>query len=50
MTEVTHLLFGDRVGRVSPGEMQRRLTDPAFVAAMRYVQGTDPFGPGPGTG
>jgi PhnB protein len=64
VTEVTHLFFGDRVGRVrdplghlwwiqarveevSPEEMQRRLADPVFAAAMRYVQGTDLFGPGP---
>jgi PhnB protein len=61
VTEVTHLLFGDRVGRirdplgnvwwiqarveaVSPEEMQRRLSDPAFAEAMRYVQGADFFG------
>jgi hypothetical protein len=64
VTEVTHLLFGDRVGRVhdplghlwwiqarveevSPEEMQRRLADPVYAAAMRYVQGTDLFGSGP---
>ena len=64
VTEVTHLFFGDRVGRVrdplgnvwwiqarveevSPEEMQRRLGDPVFTAAMRYVQQADLFGPGP---
>ena len=36
-----------RVEEVSPEEMQRRLGDPAFVAAMRYVQGADLFGPAP---
>ena len=62
VTEVTHLFFGDRVGRVrdplghvwwiqtrveevSPEEMQRRLTDPVFAEAMRYVQSADFFGP-----
>jgi PhnB protein len=64
VTEVTHLFFGDRVGRVrdplgnvwwiqarveevSPEEMQRRLGDPVFTAAMRYVQQADLLGPGP---
>jgi len=64
---VTHLFFGDRVGRirdplgnvwwiqarveeVSPEEMQRRLTDPVFTEAMRYVESADPFGPGQGQG
>jgi len=64
VTEVTHLFFGDRVGRVrdplghlwwiqarveevSAEEMQRRLADPVFTAAMRYVQGADLLGPGP---
>jgi uncharacterized glyoxalase superfamily protein PhnB len=63
VTEVTHLLFGDRVGRVrdplgniwwiqarveevSPQEMERRLSDPVFTEAMRYVQSADFFGPG----
>lgn len=61
VTEVTHLFFGDRVGRVrdplgnvwwiqarveevSPEEMQRRLGDPVFTEAMRYVQEADFFG------
>ena len=64
VTEVTHLFFGDRVGRVrdplgnvwwiqarveevSAEEMQRRLADPVFIAAMRYLQGADLFGLGP---
>ena len=63
VTEVTHLFFGDRVGRVrdplgnvwwiqarieevSPQEMERRLGDPVFTEAMRYVQEADFFGPG----
>ena len=63
VTDVTHLFFGDRVGRirdplgnvwwiqarveeVSPEEMQRRLSDPVFTEAMRYVESADPFGPG----
>jgi PhnB protein len=67
VTEVTHLFFGDRVGRirdplgnvwwiqarveeVSADEMQRRLTDPVFAEAMRYVESADPFGPGQGQG
>lgn len=58
VTEVTHLFFGDRVGRVrdplgnlwwiqtrvedvAPAELRRRLADPTFIAAMRYVSGTD---------
>jgi uncharacterized glyoxalase superfamily protein PhnB len=62
VTEVTHLFFGDRVGRVrdplgniwwiqarieevSPQEMERRLSDPVFIEAMRYVQNADFFGP-----
>ena len=61
VTEVTHLFFGDRVGRVrdplgnvwwiqarveevSTEEVQRRLADPVFTAAMRYVQGADLLG------
>ena len=61
MTEVTHLFFGDRVGRVrdplgnvwwiqarveevSTEEVHRRLADPVFTAAMRYVQGADLLG------
>lgn len=61
VTEVTHLFFGDRVGRVrdplgniwwiqarveevSPQEMERRLSDPVFTAAMRYVQSAAFFG------
>lgn len=61
VTEVTHLFFGDRVGRVrdplgnvwwiqarveevGPQEMERRLSDPVFTEAMRYVQGADFFG------
>jgi PhnB protein len=64
VTKVTHLFFGDRVGRVrdplgniwwiqarveevSTEEMQRRLTDPVFTAAMRYLQSADLFGLGP---
>jgi PhnB protein len=56
VTEVTHLFFGDLVGRVrdplgnlwwiqthvedvGPEEMQRRLSDPTFTAAMEYVTG-----------
>jgi hypothetical protein len=30
--------------------MQRRLTDPVFSEAMRYVESADPFGPGRGQG
>ena len=62
VTEVTHLFFGDRVGRVrdplgniwwiqarieevSLQDMERRLSDPAFTEAMRYVQSADFFGP-----
>ncbi|GGT38786.1 VOC family protein [Streptomyces purpureus] len=57
VTEVTHLYFGDRVGRVrdpfgnlwwiqthvedvEEGELDRRLSDPEFTEAMRYVTGT----------
>lgn len=36
-----------RVEEVSAEELQRRLADPVFVAAMRYLQGADLFGPGP---
>ncbi|MFD3840186.1 VOC family protein [Streptomyces sp. NPDC058642] len=60
VTEVTHLFFGDRVGRVrdplgnlwwlqtrvedvSTEEMERRLGDPKWTAAMAYVQGADFF-------
>jgi PhnB protein len=60
VTEVTHLSFGDRVGRVrdplgnlywiqthvadvSPQELERRLADPEFTAAMEYVQSADFF-------
>jgi len=60
VTEVTHLFFGDRVGRVrdplgnlwwiqahvenlTPQDMQRRLSDPAFTQAMAYVQSADFF-------
>lgn len=60
VTEVTHLFFGDRIGRVrdplgnlwwiqtrvedvGPVELQRRLSDPAFIAAMRYVAGAELF-------
>jgi uncharacterized glyoxalase superfamily protein PhnB len=60
VTDVTHLFFGDRVGRVrdplgnlwwiqthiedvSPEQMQRRLSDPAFTRAMQYVQGAEFF-------
>ncbi|MFB4270165.1 VOC family protein [Nonomuraea sp. GTA35] len=55
ITDVTHLYWGDRVGRVrdpfgnlwwiqarvedvSEEEMTRRMSDPAFVKAMEYVQ------------
>lgn len=60
VTEVTHLFFGDRVGRVrdplgnlywiqtrvedlSPQQMERRLDEPEFSAAMGYVQSADFF-------
>jgi hypothetical protein len=60
VTEVTHLYFGDRVGRVrdplgnlwwiqarvedvTAQEMERRLGDPMFTAAMAYVQGAEFF-------
>ncbi|MEU2249821.1 hypothetical protein [Streptomyces sp. NPDC019224] len=60
VTEVTHLFFGDRVGRVrdplgslywiqtrvedvSPQEMELRLGDREFTAAMEYVQGAQFF-------
>ena len=60
VTEVTHLFFGDRVGRIrdplgnlwwiqthiedlTPQEMERRLSDPAFTKAMEYVQSADFF-------
>ncbi|MGW1988806.1 VOC family protein [Embleya sp. NPDC001921] len=60
VTDVTHLFFGDRVGRVrdpfgnlwwiqarvedvTPEDVQRRLVDPEFVAAMAYVQGAEFF-------
>jgi PhnB protein len=33
-----------RVEEVSPQEMERRLGDPVFTEAMRYVQGADFFG------
>ena len=32
-----------RVEEVSPQEMERLLSDPAFTEAMRYVQGADFF-------
>jgi PhnB protein len=55
ISEVTHLAFGDLVGRVrdpfgnvwwiqtriedvSPEELERRFGDPAFTAAMEYMQ------------
>jgi PhnB protein len=58
VTKATHLIWGDRVGRVrdplgniwwiqsrveevDEEEMNRRLTDPEFLAAMEYVQSTD---------
>jgi hypothetical protein len=28
--------------------MERRLSDPVFAEAMRYVESADPFGPGRG--
>lgn len=60
VTEMTHLFWGDQVGRVrdpfgnvwwiqarveevSEREMARRLSDPDFIAAMKYVQGADFF-------
>jgi uncharacterized glyoxalase superfamily protein PhnB len=60
VTEMTHLFWGDRVGRVrdpqgnlywiqtrieevSAEEMERRMSDPTFMAAMEYVQSMDPF-------
>lgn len=61
ITEVTHLFFGDRVGRVrdplgnvwwiqerveedlTPEEMQERLSDPHFIAAMEHVQSAEFF-------
>ncbi|MET8976654.1 VOC family protein [Streptomyces sp. NPDC004539] len=60
VTEVTHLSFGDRVGRVrdplgnlywihtrvedvTAEELERRLDDPVFTAAMEYVQSADFF-------
>jgi uncharacterized glyoxalase superfamily protein PhnB len=64
VTEVTHLFFGDRVGRVrdplghlwwiqarveevSAAEMQRRLADPVFTAAMRTSRGPTSSGRAP---
>jgi PhnB protein len=58
VTDVTHLYFGDLVGRVrdplgnlwwiqtrieevSPDDLERRLTDPTFTAAMAYVTGAE---------
>ena len=55
ISKVTHLAFGDLVGRVrdpfgnvwwiqthiedvTPEEMQRRLHDPEFTAAMAYMR------------
>ncbi|MEV0563593.1 VOC family protein [Dactylosporangium sp. NPDC050588] len=55
ISEVTHLAFGDVVGRVrdpfgnvwwiqtriedvTPEELERRFGDPAFTAAMEYMQ------------
>ena len=60
VTEVTHLFWGDVVGRVrdpfgnlwwiqtrieevSLDEMERRMGDPTFTAAMAYVTGADFF-------
>jgi len=60
VTEVTHLYFGDRVGRVrdplgnlwwiqthvedlTMEEMDRRLSDPTFTAAMEYVMSAEFF-------
>jgi PhnB protein len=62
VTEVTHLYFGDRVGRVrdplgnlwwiqthvedvTPAEMERRMSDPTFTAAMEYVTSAEFFPP-----
>jgi PhnB protein len=62
VTEVTHLSFGDLVGRVrdplgnlwwiqthiedvSPEDLERRLSDPTFAAAMDYVTGAEFFPP-----
>jgi PhnB protein len=39
-----------KVEEVSAEEMQQRLADPVFTAAMRYLQGADLFGPGQGPG
>ncbi|MYS82315.1 VOC family protein [Embleya scabrispora] len=67
VTEVTHLFFGDRVGRVrdpfgnlwwiqsrveevTPEEVERRLADPEFVAAMAYVQSARFFPEQPSAG
>lgn len=60
VTELTHLFWGDLVGRlrdpygnlwwvqqrievVSPEEIERRLSDPEFTAAMAYVQSAEFF-------
>jgi uncharacterized glyoxalase superfamily protein PhnB len=60
ITEVTHLYFGDRVGRVRDplgnlwwiqthvedvtlAEMERRMSDPTFIAAMEYVTSAEFF-------
>jgi uncharacterized glyoxalase superfamily protein PhnB len=60
VTEVTHLYFGDKIGRVrdplgnlwwiqtriegvSPEELERRLSDPAFTRAMDYVTSAEFF-------
>ena len=62
VTEVTHLFWGDRVGRVrdpfgnlwwiqarieevDDAEMMRRMTDPAWLERMAYVQGSLAFPP-----
>lgn len=60
VTKLTHLFWGDLVGRVSdpfgnlwwiqqrieevtPEEMERRMSDPAFIEAMTYVQSAEFF-------
>jgi uncharacterized glyoxalase superfamily protein PhnB len=60
VTEMTHMFWGDRVGRVrdpfgnlwwiqsrveevDPDELERRASDPDFIAAMEYVQASEFF-------
>jgi len=42
-----HRYLQARIEEVSAEEMQRRLADPVFTAAMHFLQGADLFGPGP---